>query len=93
MDVLACLEPSFEEPFARVAPVLTEHLSTITTVVFIMLDWDEARERMVRVVQDHGPAVKTILVRKSVASLDPASAEQPITILTPEQVVRGVDAL
>ena len=93
LDVLACLEPSFEEPFERVAPVLTEHLSTITTVVFIMLDWDQARERMVRVVQDHGPAVKTILVRKSVASLDPANADQPITVLTPDQVVRGVDAL
>ena len=93
LDVLACLEPSFEEPFERVAPVLTEHLSTITTVIFIMLDWDGARERMVRVVQDHGPAVKTILVRKSVSSLDPASAEQPITILTPDEVARGVDAL
>ena len=93
LDVLACLEPSFEEPFERVAPVLTEHLSTITTVVFIMLDWDEARERMVKVVGDHGPAVKTILVRNTSATLDPASAEQPIVILTPEQVAQGVDDL
>jgi uncharacterized protein (DUF58 family) len=93
LDVLACLEPSFEEPFESVAPVLTEHLSTITTVVFIMLDWDEARERMARVVRDHGPAVKTILVRETKSTLDPASADLPIVVLTPQQVLKGVDEL
>ncbi|MFA5504720.1 MAG: DUF58 domain-containing protein [Vulcanimicrobiota bacterium] len=93
LDVLACLEPSYEKPFESVAPVLTEHLSTITTVVFIMLDWDENRERMARVVRDHGPAVKTIMVRQSAPTLDPAGAEQPIVSLTPAQVAQGVQEL
>ena len=93
LDVLACLEPSYEAPFESVAPVLTEHLSTITTVVFVMLDWDEARERMARVVREYGPAVKTILVRETPSTLDPASADQPIVVLTPEQVSQGVDEL
>lgn len=93
LDVLACLEPSFEAPFERIAPVLSEHLSTITTVVFVMLDWDESRERMARRVREHGPAVKTILVRESQPSLDPAGADQHVVVLTPEQVKQGVDTL
>ena len=93
LDVLACLEPSYEEPFETVAPVLTEHLSTITTVIFVMLDWDQARERMARVVREHGPAVKTILVRGSGATLDPAGADTQIVVLTPEQVRSGVEVL
>lgn len=93
LDVLACLEPSFEKPFERVAPVLTEHLNTITTVIFLMLDWDEARERMARNVRDLGPAVKTVLIRDSQPTLDPAGADEEIVTLTPAQVRKGVDRL
>lgn len=93
LDVLACLEPSFETPFETVAPVLTEHLSTITTIIFVMLDWDEQRERMTRVVREYGPAVKTILVRETPPSLDPAGADHPIVVITPAQVAAGVHEL
>lgn len=93
LDVLACLEPSYDEPFETVAPVLTEHLSTITTVIFVMLDWDKRRERMTQIVREYGPAVKTILVRESKPTLDPAGADHEIVQLTPEQVTCGVDEL
>lgn len=93
LDVLACLEPSFETPFETVAPVLTEHLSTITTIIFIMLDWDEQRERMTQIVREYGPAVKTILVREQPPTLDPAGADHPIVTLTPAQVAAGVHEL
>jgi uncharacterized protein (DUF58 family) len=93
LDVLACLEPSYQTPFETVAPALTEHLGTITTVIFVMLDWDQDRERMARVVREYGPAVKTILVRQSAPSLDPAGADQAIVVLTPEQVEQGVEQL
>lgn len=96
LDVLACLEPSHEPPFERVAPVLMEHLSTITTVVLVLLDWEESRERLTRIIRDHGPAVKIVLVRQSAPSLNPAAAEDlagPLAILSPADVAEGVDEL
>ncbi|MBI3924628.1 MAG: DUF58 domain-containing protein [Armatimonadetes bacterium] len=96
LDVLACLEPCREPPFETVTPVLAEHLGNITTVILILLDWDQARERLVHLILDHGPAVKIVLVRETPASLDPAGAEDllgEVTVLAPEDVERGVDRL
>lgn len=93
LDVLACLEPSYDPPFESVAPVLVEHLSTITTVILIMLDWDEARERFAQMIREYGPAIKLILVRNGKATLDPEGADSPVALLTPAEVRAGVDRL
>lgn len=94
LDVVACLEPCREPPFEKIAPVLLENMVHTTTAVIILLDWDEARERMVRVLRDHGPAIKTILVRQTPPTLDPSAAEEllgPVVRLTPADVWNGVD--
>lgn len=94
LDVLACLEPCREPPFQRIAPVLLENMVNTTTAVLVLLDWDEAREGLVRVLKDHGPAIKTILVRSRPPTLDPSAAEEllgPVTRLAPEDIWNGVD--
>lgn len=94
LDVLACLEPCREPPFETIAPVLLENMANTTTVILVLLDWDEQRERLVRVLRDHGPAIKTILVRDREPTLDPSAAEEllgPVVRLEPEDVWKGVD--
>ena len=62
LDVLAGLEPCPEAPFAAVAPALFDKLARITTVVAVLQDWDEARERFLREVKALGTAVHVIVV-------------------------------
>lgn len=96
MDILSCIEPCHEPPFEKIEPVMLEYLENITTTVVVLLDWDERRERMVRVIRDRGSEVKVLLVRSAPASTDPTAGLDlagDITVLTPEEVERGVESL
>jgi uncharacterized protein (DUF58 family) len=64
LDVLACLEPSAAAPFETVGPALFARLERLTTVVAVMLDWDEAREAFLRRVRAMGVAVRVLLVHE-----------------------------
>jgi len=64
LDVLACLEPSPAPPFETVGPALFERLERLTTVVAVMLEWDEAREAFLRRVRAMGVAVRVLLVHE-----------------------------
>jgi uncharacterized protein (DUF58 family) len=81
LDVLACLEPSPAPPFESVAPPLFERLERLTTVVAVMLEWDEPREAFLRHVRAMGVAVHVVLVhegetRKPWASVTGAAIER-----------------
>jgi uncharacterized protein (DUF58 family) len=64
LDVLACLEPSAAPPFETIGPALFERLEGLTTVVAVMLEWDEAREDFLRRVRSLGVAVRVLLVHE-----------------------------
>lgn len=91
MDILACIEPSEDPPFEKIEPVLLEFLENITTTVVVLLDWDERRQRMLRVIRERGSAVKAVLVRETPPKQDPA--EEGLIWLKPEQIRAGVENL
>jgi uncharacterized protein (DUF58 family) len=96
LDVLACIERCPESPFAKLAPALQQELAQISTAVAVFLDWDEERARFVRSLEEHGVAVKVVIVRSKECTLDPrgvTSAAGPATVLTPAQVESGVETL
>jgi uncharacterized protein (DUF58 family) len=62
LDVLACLDPCHDPPFATIGPNLFEKLSQITTVVAVLQDWDTPREDFLKRVQALGTAVRAIIV-------------------------------
>ena len=64
LDVLACLEPSPAPPFTSIGPRLFERLEGLTTVVAVMLEWDEAREAFLQRVRTMGAAVRVLLVHE-----------------------------
>jgi uncharacterized protein (DUF58 family) len=95
LDVLACLEPSPAPPFETVGPPLFEKLERLTTVVAVMLEWDEAREAFLRRVRAMGVAVRVLLVhegetRKPWASVSADLGE--IALFTPAQVAARLAA-
>ena len=89
LDVLACLEPSPAPPFESIGPPLFERLERLTTVVAVLLEWDDAREAFLRRVRAMGVAVRVLLVhegetRKPWASVSADLGE--IAATTPAQV-------
>ncbi len=95
LDVLACLEPCAQPPFQTISPVLFDKLAQITTVVAVLLDWDDQREEFLRRVKMLGAAVRVILVRDG----ETAKPWQHIgdelgevSLMTPEDVERALAA-
>jgi uncharacterized protein (DUF58 family) len=89
LDVLACLEPSPAPPFESIGPPLFERLERLTTVVAVMLEWDDAREAFLRRVRAMGVAVRVLLVhegetRKPWVSVSADLGD--IAVATPAQV-------
>ena len=64
LDVLACLEPCPQPPFQTIGPTLFERLAQVSTVVAVVLDWDEARETFLRRVRSLGTAVRAVVVHE-----------------------------
>jgi len=95
LDVLACLEPCREAPFATIGPALFERLAQTSTVVAILQDWDETRERFLRQVEGLGTAVRAIVVREGEMSRPFGRALDEIGTLTratPAQVEAALAA-
>lgn len=95
LDVLACLEPCHDPPFEVLGPRLDERLAQLTTVVAVVLDWDERREAFLRRIRSMGVAVRTFVVHEGPTRLPFEAMGDvlgPITHLTPGDVERRLQA-
>ncbi len=92
LEILACVEACRENPFDIISPALHDELGNITSVVYVMLDWDEAREGFVRVATESGCSTRVFIVRDKPTSMDFTPAETwagPIVQLPPAAIKRG----
>lgn len=92
LEILACLEQSLANPFDEVGPVLRDEVANISTAVFVFMDWDESRERMVRMAAESGCSVKIYIVREGATTLPVEGAEllsEGVMMFTPEEVRLG----
>lgn len=92
LEILAGVGHTVENPFARLAPALVDELSSISTVVCVLLDWDNTREHVVRAAAEAGCSVKVLIVRDGITTepLDSVHAWTPhVRQLTPEAIAAG----
>jgi uncharacterized protein (DUF58 family) len=95
LEVLACLEPCPDEPFAALAPHVDERLARLTSVVAVLLNWDDAREGFLRRLRDMGVSVRAFVVHegRTRRSWDGvANRIGEISCLTPAEVERRIAA-
>jgi uncharacterized protein (DUF58 family) len=96
LHILACVDECATEPFDVIEPQIMEDLSRITTVICVMLDWDEARRAFVHRLTQAGSGVKVIVVRDREPTL-PLIAEADvlgrIAHVTAQYYERGVEEL
>ena len=70
LDVLACIEPCYDPPFATIGPHLMERLAGLTTVVAVLQDWDPVRAAFLRRIRASGVAVRAIIVHDGPTTAD-----------------------
>lgn len=94
LDVLACLDPCYDPPFARIGPHLFEKLAQLTTVIAVLHDWDDDRERFLGQVMARGTSVRGFVVREGEPSKPlPADGEfGDVTVLRPSDVQRALES-
>jgi uncharacterized protein (DUF58 family) len=96
LDILACVEATPHAPFEQLEPEIAEHLSQITTVICVFLDWTMQRRAFVQHLLEQGAAVKVIIARDEPCTFDPladADTLGPVPIVPRATFERGVDEL
>ncbi len=68
LDILAAVDACPTNPFLLLSPAIADELSSITTSILILLDWDETREVLARTILDSGCQLKLVIVRDSATS-------------------------
>jgi uncharacterized protein (DUF58 family) len=97
LEILACVEECRQSPFETIAPALVEELRSITAIVFVLLDWDEERERFVRTAVESGAGARVLIVRDEETTLPVEPAQDwagRIRQLSPHEIRSGaIDTL
>ncbi|MCA9053800.1 MAG: DUF58 domain-containing protein [Planctomycetaceae bacterium] len=92
LEILAGIEPSRQNPFEKISPLVVEELETISTAVCVLVGWDTTRAEFVRRVQESGCQIKGVLIRDpDTNSQDgpPLDLDGDWTIATAEQIASG----
>jgi uncharacterized protein (DUF58 family) len=91
LDELALVEPVESEPLSQIAPRLAEDLEKLTTVICVLLDWDEPRRAFVDELRAQGVGVRVALI--AMADDDVAPSDPELRLVTPSAVAAGTVAL
>jgi uncharacterized protein (DUF58 family) len=96
LDILACIEENPDEPFQTIEPELLEDLERITTVICVLLDWNETRRAFVHQLRSAGAGIKVIVVRDTQCTIDPAVDMDllgHIPVISSQDFARGMEEL
>jgi uncharacterized protein (DUF58 family) len=80
MEILACVEPCLDKPFAELQQLVTHHASQLSGAICILLAWDETRQAFVKTLRGMGIPLLVLVVSDgaSIPDLDPGPmADQP----------------
>lgn len=87
LEILACVDACRSNPFQKVTPAIVNELANVSTLVCVLLDWDEDRRALVNAALDAGCSLKVLIVRDGPTTLP--IGEGGFTLFTPEQVQAG----
>ena len=90
LEILACVDACRHNPFEVVAPALADELGNISTVICVLLDWDESRRQLVRTAQEAGCDLKVLIVRAQPTTLALDGSDViDVTQYSPEVIRNG----
>ena len=91
LEVLAAAAPSEPAAFAELARAVVARRESLSSVILILLDWDEARRAMLQALRAAGAEVRALLV--SPEGDVPPELPRGILHLAPGRIEQGLAAL
>ena len=91
LEVLAAVSPSEPAAFAELARSVAARRGLLSSVILILLDWDEARRALVTSLRAAGAEVRVLLVRPDGDA--PSALPPGIVRLAPGKIAQGLAAL
>lgn len=89
LEILACVEPGNSDPFENMVPVISDELQNISTVVCVLLGWDDGRKKLMQSIVESGCSLKVIIVSDDDPQTFDAHDFEGI-VITPQQIQSGV---
>jgi len=90
LEVLACVE-ACEQPFEHLYPLIKEHSAGLSGAICVLLDWDEARQQLVRLLKSNGVALLVIVVSRT--AVDLTDEYNDVQVLTLDNLAEGLAKL
>ncbi len=94
LEILAAVPINLAIQFDQLNSALAVELPNISSIVCVLLGWDDSRRRLVKLALDSGCQAKIIIIQQNREV--PVSLEFPnvdIVCLTPEQIENGIGEL
>jgi hypothetical protein len=65
LEILACVQPCRDQPFSRLAELITAHLEVTSGLICVFLDWDEPRRALVNALAAAGTVVVVFVISET----------------------------
>lgn len=98
LDILAVMDVCREKPYSKTTPMLMDQVRSISTVVALLLDWDEDRKKFLLEMKDMGVQTRTYLVNNDpvfesskISDMEDSLGE--VIILNSDEVREGLTSL
>jgi uncharacterized protein (DUF58 family) len=88
LEILAGVETCRSDPLETLAPAVAEELTNISAAVCVLLDWDDARRRLLQTIAEAGCALKVLLVRNEPPT-QPIDGDFECLVLETDAIRRG----
>ena len=85
LEILACVRACPTDPLGDLAPAIADELSNITTVICVLLRWDDNRRRLARAIQAAGCHVKLIVISSEAMS----DSDFDLQVVSPFDIENG----
>ena len=90
LDVLAAVGPGGGDPATRLGPELSQELTRVSTVVYILLDWTPNRRALCEQILQAGCQLKPLFVVSDNSPLLHQTPDLPeAVVLRPQDIARG----
>ncbi|MCK5806294.1 MAG: DUF58 domain-containing protein [Lentisphaeria bacterium] len=88
LDILACVQPHHEEPFAEFHEELVQEIARISSAVFLLLTWNDVRRDLIEEMRAAGVTVRAFFVAETGRPL-PEDLPAHVTVLHTQDVLDG----
>ncbi len=89
LELLATVEGTAQDPLRVLPDPLLESLESISSILFIALDWDARRRDLVERIRESGRGIRVVLVRAQPSTLEAPVESEGFQTVTPSLVLAG----